>query len=65
MITIKDKKDAVGKIKTLGLNHFPMDIFDAKDLTSIKKFFDKRRCDKNCFGKRRCDKKVIVTKKLL
>ena len=41
MITIKNKKDAVNKIKILGLNYFPMEIFDAKDLTSIKNFFDK------------------------
>ena len=41
MITIKNKVDSVNKIKALGLNHFPMEIFDAKDLTSIKKFFDK------------------------
>lgn len=41
MITIKNKKDSVIKIKELGLNCFPMGVFDAKDLVSIKAFFDK------------------------
>lgn len=41
MISIKDKKDSVKKMQELGLNYFPMDIFDAKDLNAIKGFFDK------------------------
>lgn len=43
MITIKDKKDSVLKIKELGLNYFPMEIFDVKDLDSIKKFFEENK----------------------
>ncbi|MBO5394957.1 MAG: hypothetical protein J6A28_03530 [Clostridia bacterium] len=41
MIIIKDKKDSIAKIKQMGLNHFPQDVFDVKDLEAIKEFFEK------------------------
>ena len=41
MITIKDKKDAIIKMKEMRLNYFPLDIFDANNVEGIKQFFDK------------------------
>ena len=40
MIKIKDKKDSIIKMKELGLNYFPLDFFDVKDIDGIKRFFD-------------------------
>ena len=45
MITVKDKKDAIVKIKELGLNHFPVEIFSVTDKAGIKKFFDKYKAE--------------------
>lgn len=45
MIFIKNKKDSVNKIKELELNHFPMDVFDAKDQKSIEDFFKTNKAD--------------------
>lgn len=41
MIKIRDKKDAVAKMKELRLNYFPLDVFATDDIEGIKKFFDK------------------------
>lgn len=41
MIEITDKKDAVETMKRLGLNYFPLDVFDIDDIEGIKKFFKK------------------------
>lgn len=41
MITIKDKKDSMIKMKELGLNYFPLEIFDVDDLEGIKSFIEK------------------------
>ena len=45
MIKIKDKKDSIYKMKELGLNYFPQDVFDVQDLTGIKMFFDTFQVD--------------------
>jgi hypothetical protein len=36
---IKDKKDSVAKMKELGLNYFPLDVFAVNDLNAIENFF--------------------------
>ena len=41
MIIIEDKKDAVETMKRLGLNYFPLDVFEVSNLDGIKNFFDK------------------------
>ena len=41
MITIKDKKDSIRKMKEMNLNYFPLDVFDVTNLKAIKDFFDK------------------------
>lgn len=41
MITIKDKKDSIIKMKELGLNYFPLDSFETDDLEGIKSFIEK------------------------
>ena len=41
MIIIKDKKDSIAKIKQMGLNSFPQEVFEVGDLKGIKKFVDK------------------------
>ena len=41
MINIKDKKDSVIKMKELGLNYFPLDVFEVSDTDGIKSFMDK------------------------
>ena len=41
MITIKDKKDSVYKMKQLDLSHFPQDVFEVEDRQAIKEFFEK------------------------
>lgn len=43
MIKVQGKKEAIAKLKTLGLNYFPLDIFDVKDKEGIKKFFEKHK----------------------
>lgn len=40
MVAIKDKKDSVAKMKELGLNYFPLEVFSVEDEESIKKFMD-------------------------
>ena len=40
MVAIKDKKDSVAKMKELGLNYFPLEVFGVKDLNGIKKFME-------------------------
>ena len=39
MIIIKDKKDSIAKIKQMGINHFPQDVFDVDDVAAIEDFF--------------------------
>lgn len=41
MIKIKDKKDSVVIMKTLGLNYFPLEVFDHNDKDGILKFVEK------------------------
>lgn len=41
MIIVKDKKDSIAKIKQMGLNHFPQDVFDVDDEEAIKDFFER------------------------
>lgn len=41
MITIRDKKDAITKMKEMRLNYFPVEIFTSSDKEGIKKFFEK------------------------
>ena len=41
MITIKDKKDSIIKMKELGLNYFPLEAFDTDDLQGIRNFMEK------------------------
>lgn len=41
MFIVKDKKDSIAKIKQMGLNHFPQDVFDVDDTEGIKNFFEK------------------------
>ncbi len=45
MIKIKNKKDAIVKMKELKLNYMPLDFFDSKDKEGIKKFFDKYQAE--------------------
>ena len=40
MIKIKDKKDSIFKMRELGLNYFPLEIFDRTDKEGIKKFIE-------------------------
>lgn len=40
MITIKDKRDSIVKMRELKLNYFPLDFFAVDDLDGIKRFFD-------------------------
>lgn len=40
MVVIKDKKDSVQKMKELGLNYFPLEVFDVHDIDGIKAFMD-------------------------
>lgn len=40
MVSIKDKKDSVSKMKELGLNYFPLEVFSVKDEEGIKNFID-------------------------
>ncbi|MBQ8444165.1 MAG: hypothetical protein IJX25_02300 [Clostridia bacterium] len=40
MIIIKDKKDSINKIKQMGLNHFPQDVFEVSDIEGIEDFFN-------------------------
>ena len=39
MITIKNKKDSIIKMKELKLNYFPLDYFETDDLEGIRLFF--------------------------
>lgn len=41
MISIKDKKDSIIKMKELGLNYFPLDSFEIDDFDGIKGFMEK------------------------
>jgi len=41
MIKIKDKKDSVLKMKELGLNYFPLEVFSVDDIDGIKEFMEK------------------------
>lgn len=41
MITIKNKKDSIIKMKELKLNYFPLDYFETDDLEGIRLFFEK------------------------
>lgn len=41
MIIIKDKSDAVKKMKELRLNYFPLEVYSVEDREGIKKFFKK------------------------
>ena len=41
MITIKNKKDSIIKMKELKLNYFPLDYFETDDLEGIRIFFEK------------------------
>ena len=45
MIKIKDKKDSIIKMKELGLNYFPLDVFEVDDLSGIKAFFEKYKAE--------------------
>lgn len=45
MITIKDKKDSIIKMKELGLNYFPLDVFDVTDFEGISGFMEKYPSD--------------------
>lgn len=41
MITIKDKRESVAKMREMGLNYFPLDVFDKDDKEGIKNFVEK------------------------
>lgn len=41
MITIKNKKDAIMKMKELRLNYMPLDFFKTDDIAGIERFFKK------------------------
>lgn len=41
MITIKNKKDSIIKMKELKLNYFPLDYFSTEDINGIRAFFEK------------------------
>lgn len=41
MYKIKNKQDSIDTMKQLGLNYFPLEIFDVKDEDSIRSFFQK------------------------
>lgn len=45
MIKVTNKKDAINKIKELGLNHFPLEVFNVEDKEGIKNFFDKYKAE--------------------
>ncbi len=45
MIKVKDKKDAINKLKELRLNYFPLDVFNVTDKEQIKKFFEKYKAE--------------------
>ena len=40
MITIRDKRDSIVKMKELKLNYFPLDSYDVDDFEGIKKFVE-------------------------
>ena len=40
MIEIKDKKDSIAKIKQMGINSIPVDVFSVDNKESIKRFFE-------------------------
>ena len=40
MIVVNGKKDSIYKIKQMGLNHFPQDVFEVNDREGIKTFFE-------------------------
>lgn len=40
MIKIKDKKDSISKMRELGLNTMPCDVFEKSDQAGIKNFFE-------------------------
>lgn len=45
MITIKNKKDAIMKMKELRLNYMPLDFFKVDDIAGIEKFFKKHNAE--------------------
>lgn len=45
MITIKNKKEAISLMKNLGLNYFPVDVFNPKDLDEIENFFNTNKAE--------------------
>ena len=48
MISVTNKKQAINKIKALGLNYFPLDVFKVEDKEAIRKFFDKYNAEEYC-----------------
>lgn len=47
-MAIITKKDSVAKMKELGLNYFPLEIFKVEDLDGIKKFMDENPATEYC-----------------
>lgn len=45
MITIRDKKDSIIKMKELRLNYFPLNYFEVSNKAGIKKFMDENPSD--------------------
>lgn len=41
MITVKDKKDSINKMKELRLNYFPLEAFETDDFEGISSFMEK------------------------
>ena len=48
MFVIKDKKDSIAKMKELGLNYFPLEVFSVTDLEGIKDFVEKNPAKEYC-----------------
>lgn len=45
MITIKDKKDSINKMKELRLNYFPLQVFGIDDIEGVKAFMEQYPSD--------------------
>lgn len=48
MVVVKDKRDSVGKMKELGLNYFPLDVFSVTDIEGIKNFMEQNPAKEYC-----------------
>lgn len=48
MVVVRDKKDSVSKMKELGLNYFPLQVFDVSDIDGIENFINSNPASEYC-----------------